>query len=64
MVIWRYLDAGDAPMGASDPFDDQDEAEAWLTESWRVLLEEGVEAVELTEGGEVLYRMSLREESP
>lgn len=61
MMLWRYLGGDGQEVGRSDLFDDQDEAEAWLTESWRDLLEEGVEAVELTEGREVLYRMSLRE---
>jgi hypothetical protein len=63
MLVWRYLDSADAPIGTSDPFDDQEDAEAWLTESWRDLLAEGVEAVELTEDdGQPVYRMSLRPE--
>jgi hypothetical protein len=63
MVVWRYLDGEDREMGRSDVFDDQDEAEAWLTASWRDLLAKGVDAVELREDdGDPLYRMSLRPE--
>jgi hypothetical protein len=63
MVVWRYLDAKGREASRSDFFDDQDEAEAWLTESWRDLVAEGVEAVELTDDdGERIYRMSLLSE--
>jgi hypothetical protein len=63
MVVWRYLDGEDREMGRSDFFDDQDEAEAWLTDSWRDLLADGVGAVELTDDdGERIYRMSLLSE--
>jgi hypothetical protein len=61
MAFWRYLDAEGAEAGSSGEFADQEEAEAWLGDAWRRLREEGVDSVELTTGGEVLYRMGLGE---
>ena len=60
---WRFLDAAGAELGASEAFEDRDGADRWLGESWAELLERGVEEVELVpaEGGEALFRMSLRE---
>jgi hypothetical protein len=62
MVVWRFLDVDGAEVGASDPFEDQAEAEAWLTNSWRDLLTDGVESVEMFDesAGTVVYRMGLR----
>jgi hypothetical protein len=57
---WRYLDAVGDDVGSSDEFDDQSSAETWLGDEWRELLDRGVEAVELTDGDDVIYRMSLR----
>jgi hypothetical protein len=61
VAFWRYLNAEGAEAGSSEEFADQDQAEAWLGDAWRRLRDEGVEAVELTAGGEVLYRMGLGE---
>ena len=63
MVGWRYLNEDGRQTGRSQDFDDQTDAEAWLTSSWATLSEQGVESVELIDEGEVVYRMSLREES-
>jgi hypothetical protein len=63
MFVWRYFGEDGEEIGTSAPFHDQDEAEAWLGETWRGLLDKGAEAVELSEeGGEPIYRMSLRPE--
>jgi hypothetical protein len=61
VFTWRYLDDSGSEAGRSDDFPDQEAAEAWLGDTWRKLLDEGAEFVELTEDGDVVYRMSLRE---
>ena len=60
--VWRYLDQESVSCGRSVPFDDRDEAEAWLAERWPKIVRTGIATVELMEGDEALYRMSLREE--
>lgn len=62
---WRYESADGEPLtpaGApSRGFPTQSDAESWLGEQWRDLLEGGVEAVHLLENAEVVYGpMSLR----
>lgn len=61
---WRYLDAAGAetsPSQAPGGFPSQADAESWLGEAWRELLEEGVEQVTLLEGDREVYGpMSLR----
>jgi hypothetical protein len=62
---WRYVDAeGRACTPAqapSTPFPSQSDAESWLGEEWRTLLEAGVDAVHLLhEDAEVYGPMSLR----
>lgn len=64
---WRYENAngGEVVEGVapSDTFPSQADAESWLGESWRELLEAGVEKVTLLEGERVEYEgMSLRPE--
>jgi hypothetical protein len=60
---WRYEDAdGNA---VSDPapqqFPSQSDAESWLGEEWRILLEAGVDSVFLLEDDTQIYGpMSLR----
>lgn len=45
---WRYEDAaGNERTGPQETFDDQQEAELWLTDSWEELLDDGVEQVTL-----------------
>ncbi|NHN55970.1 hypothetical protein G9U51_09300 [Calidifontibacter sp. DB0510] len=49
---WRY----DGASGAQAPvFPTQSDAEAWLGESWQQLADEGVTAVTLVHGDEVVY---------
>lgn len=62
---WRYEDADGGqvtPPGApSRGFPTQSDAESWLGEEWRALLDGGVEAVQLLENDQVVYGpMSLR----
>jgi len=62
---WRYEDADGTPVtpaGApSRGFPTQSDAESWLGEEWRALLENGVEAVHLLENDQPVYGpMSLR----
>ena len=65
---WRLLDAGGSevevtgvPGGDSPRFPSQSEAETWLGEVWRELLEGGAESVVLLEGDREVYGpMSLR----
>jgi hypothetical protein len=58
--VWRYENAGgevvdpeDAP--AADTFPTQADAETWIGETWRELLEVGVDAVTLLEDGREIY---------
>ena len=61
---WRCIDATGAelsPASAAAAFPTQADAESWLGEEWRDLLEEGVEQVTLLEGDREVYGpMSLR----
>lgn len=58
---WRY----ETPSGellsepAAETFPTQSDAESWLGESWRQLLEGGVGQVSLLEDGRVEYTMPL-----
>lgn len=55
-VRWRYEDADGAAMpGPEITFDDQDGAEEWLGREWEGLLDDGVQAVTLLDGAEVVY---------
>ncbi len=58
---WRYLTVagGPATPASSEGFPTQADAESWLGESWRDLMEEGVERVTLLEDGREEYTMSL-----
>ncbi len=61
---WRLLDASGvevAPPGGTTVFPSQSDAESWVGEQWRDLLEAGVEAVVLVDGDRTVYGpMSLR----
>lgn len=61
---WEFLDATRQPVAATlggGTFPSQSEAESWLGEEWRALLEAGVDAVTLREGDLVVYGpMSLQ----
>jgi hypothetical protein len=59
---WSYVGASGEPCGTSREFASQDEAEAWLSSSWKELEAGGIAEVELADGGQVSYRMKLEEE--
>ncbi len=58
---WRYEDPTGAvvvPLGtapAADGFPNQSDAESWIGETWRELLEAGVAQVTLLEDGREVY---------
>ena len=54
---WRYETADGTTLGAPAPesFPNQSDAESWLGESWRELLEAGVHQVVLLDGGREVY---------
>lgn len=62
---WRYetADGEPAPGGGSQQFPTQSDAETWIGESWRELLDSGVDQVSLLEDERVAYGpMGLRPE--
>ena len=65
---WRYEDESGTPAGggaeAVERFPSQSDAESWLGENWRSLLEHGVHQVTLLEEGREVYGpMSLAPET-
>lgn len=53
---WRYENAhGTEVDGPDERFDDQDEAEAWLTDSFAELAASGIDQVTLLHGDDVVY---------
>jgi hypothetical protein len=56
---WRYEDAAGGVVERSgepvERFSSQSDAESWLGEHWRDLLEDGVAQVSLLEDGKVVY---------
>lgn len=63
MTAWRWVlhDADDREVRASEGFASKEEAEAWMGEQWKALLDEGAESVSLMEGERREYKMGLRE---
>jgi hypothetical protein len=60
---WRYDDAEGRSLDlpGAQQFPSQSDAESWLGEEWRTLLETGVDTVYLLEDGTEIYGpMSLR----
>jgi hypothetical protein len=57
--LWRYEDAAgaavDAEGVATETFPTQADAETWIGETWRELLEAGVAQVTLFEDGREVY---------
>ena len=63
---WRYetADGGPHASGTSPTFPTQGDAESWLGEQWRELLDDGVEQVTLLEADREVYGpMGLRPQS-
>jgi len=56
---WRYVSPSDRDQRSSEAFPTQSDAESWLGESWRGLLDAGVERVTLMEDGRDEYTMPL-----
>ncbi len=54
---WRYEDSGGAVLDAPTPerFTNKSDAESWLGEAWRGLLDAGVHQVTLLEDDRVEY---------
>ena len=55
---WSYYKsdgAGVAGLAGSQPFPTQSDAESWIGEAWRELLDQGVDAVVLHEDERVVY---------
>jgi hypothetical protein len=53
---WRYTDGVGAEVpGPKLAFDDQTEAEDWLSANWPDLLDGGIEEVALMRAGELVY---------
>jgi hypothetical protein len=64
---WRYEDRNGAPVHgpAHVEFGNKSDAESWLGEEWRNLLEQGVSQVTLIEGERIEYGpMSLAPDDP
>jgi hypothetical protein len=59
---WLLHDAAGSDIRRTESFSSKEEAESWMGEQWRSLLDEGAESVSLTVDEDVLYRMGLREE--
>jgi hypothetical protein len=61
---WRWIlrDESGKELRATDGWESRAEAEAWLSQHWSALLEEGAEAVSLVEDAHEEYTMGLREE--
>ncbi len=61
---WRYeaADGSVVPQAeGTEEFSGQGDAESWIGEEWKQLLESGVEKVALLDDDSVIYTMSLRE---
>ena len=58
---WILHDAAGTDLRATEEFESQAEAEAWMGAEWESLLAEGGESVSLMDGSERVYRMGLRE---
>lgn len=59
---WRYQDEDGRPLPAPDndeSFGAKGDAESWLGETWRSLLESGVSQVVLSQDDRVEYTMPL-----
>lgn len=55
--VWRFENAAGKPVAGVDeqPFPSQADAETWIGETWRELVEAGVDRVVLLEGDREVY---------
>ncbi|MER5865562.1 hypothetical protein [Kitasatospora sp. NPDC002040] len=61
---WRYEKADGTLVqlaGEQEEFPGQGDAESWIGEEFKALLEKGVEQVVLLDDGKAIYTMSLQE---
>jgi hypothetical protein len=59
---WRYLtESGTDATGPDETFEDQAEAEAWVSDEWPGLLESGITKVTLLDGEAEVYTMGLEQ---
>lgn len=57
---WQYEDAdGAAVNGPEETFSSQADAESWLGQTWRELINSGAASASLLEDDRVEYKMSL-----
>ena len=61
---WVLRDRDGKELRRTESFGSRAAAEEWLGDYWSSLLAEGAESVALTDGGEVVYEMSLLPASP
>ena len=52
---WQYQDGSGSVTGTSDSFPSQSDAETWIGESWKTLLDSGVASVVLMEEQREVY---------
>ncbi|MFE2347634.1 hypothetical protein [Kitasatospora cineracea] len=61
---WRYEKSDGTVVesaNGAEEFSSQGDAESWIGEEWKALLEDGVDRVVLVEDGRDVYPMSLHE---
>ncbi|HVL64918.1 MAG TPA: hypothetical protein VM573_07090 [Actinomycetota bacterium] len=56
---WILYDEAGQPLRTTASFADRAAAEAWLSEHWQTLADEGAAEVGLGDDGEEVYRMGL-----
>lgn len=58
---WKLRGAAGEELRATEAFESQAEAEAWMGAHWSELLDEGAESVSLVSHDRTVYDMGLRE---
>lgn len=61
MFDWSYIDADGETTGASEKFDTQEAAEAWVGETYEQLAKDGIAEMILRDldGDKEIYRMGM-----
>ncbi|MGK4583686.1 hypothetical protein [Kitasatospora sp. HPMI-4] len=65
VFTWRYEKADGTlvePPGGQEEFASQGDAESWIGESWKQLLDDGADRAVLLDDGHEIYTMSLHAE--